>query len=176
MFLSLSVQVLYLIPVKKSRRKKSAKKRVEKTKSCEKKVEDQFVYECTSVEVFIELHTRLLSLLWCKILLRFDCNTCILSILLVCIKSEFSLHVYLIHLHQSYIVVSTGHWSSSLDYDLALQYLEFRLHSLCIFPTKLHIKATIIGTLILYCLTINFLLPPRIALQQSTGIHKSFSW
>ena len=117
---------------KKERRKKSCKK-----KSWEKLWKKSWkisLFMCTSVESFISCITRLLSILWCKILLGFDCNTCILSILLVCIKSEFSLHVYLIHLHQSYIVVSTGHWSSSLDYDLALQYLEFRLNSLWILP------------------------------------------
>jgi len=128
------VQVLYLIPIKKVEERKVQKKRVEKTKSCEKKVEDQFVYECTSVEVFIELHTRLLSLLWCKILLRFDCNTCILSIILVCIKSEISLRVCLIYLHRSYLVVSTRQRTSSLDCYLTLQQLDFRLHSLCITP------------------------------------------
>jgi hypothetical protein len=45
-----------------------------------------------------------------------------------------SLHMCLIHLYSLYLVVSTRHWSSSLDYDLALQYLEFILHSLCIIP------------------------------------------
>ena len=92
------------------------------------------LFMCTSAESFISCITRLLSILWCEILLGFDCNTCILSILLVCIKSEISLRVCLINLHHSYLVVSTRHWTSSLDCDLALQYLEFRLHSLCIIP------------------------------------------
>ena len=121
-------------PCKKVEERKVQKKRVEKTKSCEKKVKDQFVYKCTSVEVFIELHTRLLSLLWCKIFLRFDCNTCNLSIILVCIKSEISLRVCLIYLHRSYLVVSTKQRTSSLDCYLTLQQLDFRLHSLCITP------------------------------------------
>jgi hypothetical protein len=34
-----------------------------------------------------------------------------------------------------------------LDCYLTLQQLEFRLHSLFIIPTKLHIKAIVIGTL-----------------------------
>ena len=86
--------------------------------------------------------TRLLSIICCKTLLGLDCNTCILSILLVCIKSKLSLRVCLINLHYSYLMVSARHWSSSLECDLVLQYLEFRLHSLWIIlhqaPHKSH--------------------------------------
>jgi hypothetical protein len=74
----------------------------------EEELKDQFVI-CTTAEVVISCITRLLSILWYKIMLGFDCNTCTLSILLVCIKTEISLRVCLIILHHSYLLVSTRH-------------------------------------------------------------------
>ena len=124
---------------KKKEERKVAKKRVEK--SCEWRVERSVCYMHKFWNLSSSCTTRLLSIPWCKILLGFDCNTYILSILLVCIKSEFSLRVCLIHLHHLYLVVSTRHWTSSLDCNLALQYLEFRLHSLCIIPHQAPLKS-----------------------------------
>ena len=115
----------------KKRRKKSFLKKWEKLWKKSWKISFVFVHKCWK---FHQLHNQIAIHPLVQIFLGFDCNTFILSILLVCIKSEISLRMCLIHLHRSYLIVSTRHWTSSLDYDLALQYLEFKLSSLWIIP------------------------------------------
>ena len=67
LFLSLSVQVLYLIPVKKVEERKVQKKRVEKTKSCEKKSEDQLVYVHKCWKFFsYQVSNQFTIFVWCK--------------------------------------------------------------------------------------------------------------
>jgi hypothetical protein len=68
---------------------------------------------CTSDENFIKLFNQFAIVIWCKILVGSDCNTCIPIILLVCIKSKISCSVCLIYLHHSYLVVSTRQGTSS---------------------------------------------------------------
>jgi hypothetical protein len=79
-----------------------------------------YLFKCTSSEFLFKYRTRLLSIFWCKILLGFDCNTCILSILLVCIKSEIIFARVFDH-YTSFISCGQHlHWSSSLDRDLSI--------------------------------------------------------
>jgi hypothetical protein len=61
---------------------------------------------CTRAESFIKLFNQFAIVIWCKILVGSDRNTCIPIILLVCIKCEISLHVCLIYLHHLYLVVN----------------------------------------------------------------------
>ena len=137
---------LVLSSIKKSVSKKRKKKEKLQKMSWEKLWKKSWkisLFMCTSAESFsYQVSNQFAIFVWCKILLGFDCNTCILSILLVCIKSEISLRMCLIHLYSLYLVASTRHWSYNLDCDLALQYLEFRLHSLWIIlhqaPHKSH--------------------------------------
>jgi hypothetical protein len=68
---------------------------------------------CTSAESFIKLFNQFAIVIWCKILVGSDCNTCIPIILLVCIKSKIFLRVCLIYLHHLYLVVSTKQGTSS---------------------------------------------------------------
>lgn len=119
---------------KKREERKVAKKKERVEKDCERIVEDQFVYVHVLKVYHIKLCNQLAIRVWCKILVGFDRNTCIPIIFLVCINSEISLRVSVIHLYLSYLVVSTRQSTSSLDYYLTLQQLEFRLHSLCITP------------------------------------------
>ena len=90
LFLSTSLQVIYLITVfsykkRKVCQKKERKKRVKKFR---KKVARSGYIKCIISESFcIELNNQFTISVWCNILVVSDCNTCIPIILLVCIKS-----------------------------------------------------------------------------------------
>ena len=85
--------------------------------------------------------------------------------------------VCVIYLYTLNLLISTRQRTSSLDCYLTLQQLKFRLHSLLIFPTKLHIKTIIIGT-ICSCIRLAIIFSCHhtfvFFIIRSRRIHKSF--